>query len=190
MVEPLPDRCLPRWRTCEERSRSGGARRSEVVSELSVGGWRAPDQAGQGRREAAIAALWRRPRTQHPRRSAAARRARGVLREPLIVATVNSLSDPFRDAVLRRDPPGMVDALAPGVVFNSPVAFKPFEGREAVGQVLAAVMGTFEDFSYTGELAGETGHALIFEARVGDKQVQGIDLLRFDADGKIDDFTV
>jgi SnoaL-like domain len=103
---------------------------------------------------------------------------------------MHSLSDPFRDAVLRRDLPAMVEALAPGVVFNSPVAFKPFEGREAVGQVLAAVMGTFEDFRYTDELAGETAHALIFEARVGDKQVQGIDLLRFDADGKIDDFTV
>jgi hypothetical protein len=100
------------------------------------------------------------------------------------------LSDPFRDAVLRGDHPAMVDALAPGVVFNSPVAFKPFEGRDAVGQVLAAVMRTFEDFRYTDELAGQTAHALVFEARVGDKQVQGIDLLRFDSDGKIDDFTV
>jgi hypothetical protein len=103
---------------------------------------------------------------------------------------MSALSDPFRDAVLRGDHPAMVDALAPGVVFNSPVAFKPFEGRDAVGQVLAAVMRTFEDFRYTDELAGETAHALVFEARVGDKQVQGIDLLRFDSDGKIDDFTV
>jgi hypothetical protein len=92
--------------------------------------------------------------------------------------------------VLRGDHPAMVDALAPGVVFNSPVAFKPFEGRDAVGQVLAAVMRTFEDFRYTDELAGETAHALVFEARVGDKQVQGIDLLRFDSEGKIEDFTV
>src|SRR3954466_15802684 len=103
---------------------------------------------------------------------------------------MSALSDPFRDAVLRRDHAGMVDALAPAVVFNSPVAFQPFKGREVVGQMLAAVMETFEDFRYSDELAGETAHALIFEARVGDKQVQGIDLLRFDADGKIDDFTV
>jgi hypothetical protein len=103
---------------------------------------------------------------------------------------MTALSDPFRDAVLRRDHPAMVDSLADGVVFNSPVAFQPFEGRDAVGQVLAAVLETFEDFRYTDELAGETAHALIFEARVGDKQVQGIDLLRFDADGKIEDFTV
>src|SRR3954470_20415154 len=103
---------------------------------------------------------------------------------------MSSLSDRFRDAVLSEDHPGMVEALAPEVVFNSPVAFLPFEGREAVGQVLGAVLTTFEDFRYTDELAGETAHALVFEARVRDKKVEGIDLLRFDSDGKIDDFTV
>jgi hypothetical protein len=100
------------------------------------------------------------------------------------------LSDRFRDAVLDGDHGGMVEALAPEVVFNSPVAFLPFEGREAVGQVLGAVMETFEDFRYTDELAGPTAHALVFSARVGEKEVQGIDLLRFDDEGKIRDFTV
>lgn len=100
------------------------------------------------------------------------------------------LSDRFRDAVLEGDHGGMVDALASEVVFNSPVAFLPFEGRDAVGQVLGAVMETFEDFRYTDELAGATAHALVFSARVGEKEIQGIDLLRFDADGKIRDFTV
>src|SRR3954464_8197162 len=101
-----------------------------------------------------------------------------------------ALSDAFRDAVLARDHPAMVDTLAEQVVFNSPVAYLPFEGRDAVGQVLGAVMETFEDFRYTDELAGETAHALVFKARVGAKDVEGIDLLRFDADGKIRDFTV
>jgi hypothetical protein len=100
------------------------------------------------------------------------------------------LSDRFRDAVLEGDHGGMVEALAPEVVFNSPVAFLPFEGRDAVGEVLGAVMETFEDFRYTDELAGSTAHALVFSARVGEKTIQGIDLLRFDADGKIRDFTV
>jgi hypothetical protein len=103
---------------------------------------------------------------------------------------VGSLSDPFRDAVLAADHSSMVDALAPEVIFNSPVAFRPFEGRAAVGQVLGAVMETFEDFRYTDELEGQTAHALVFAARVGEKEIQGIDLLRFDGDGKISDFTV
>src|SRR4051812_26426734 len=101
-----------------------------------------------------------------------------------------ALSDAFRDAVLAEDHSAMVDALADEVVFNSPVAFLPFEGRDAVGQVLGAVMETFEDFRYTDELEGATAHALVFEARVGEKQVQGIDLLRYDGTGLISDFTV
>jgi hypothetical protein len=103
---------------------------------------------------------------------------------------MSSLSDRFRDAVLAGDHPGMIDALSPAVVFNSPVAFLPFEGQDAVGQVLGAVMETFEDFRYTDELAGETAHALVFSARVGEKEIQGIDLLRFDGEGRIRDFTV
>src|SRR3954452_1519844 len=101
-----------------------------------------------------------------------------------------ALSDVFRDAVLAGDHPGMVEALADDVVFNSPVAFLPFEGRDAVGQVLGAVMETFEDFRYTDELEGSTAHALVFSARVGEKELQGIDLLRFDSEGRIRDFTV
>ena len=101
-----------------------------------------------------------------------------------------ALSDAFRDAVLAQDHPAMVEALADEVVFNSPVAFLPFEGREAVGQVLGAVMETFEDFRYTDELEGPTAHALVFSARVGEKELQGIDLLRFDSEGRIRDFTV
>jgi hypothetical protein len=103
---------------------------------------------------------------------------------------VSILSDGFRVAVEARDHPAMVDSLANGVVFNSPVTFRPFEGRDAVGQVLGAVMETFEEFRYTDALDGATAHALVFRARVGDKEVEGIDLLRFDDDGKICEFTV
>lgn len=96
----------------------------------------------------------------------------------------------FRAGVEARDIDAMTAALAEDVVFHSPVTFRPFEGRAAVGHVLAAVMQVFGDFRYTAELhAGETT-ALVFEARVGDRSVQGIDLVREDADGRIDDFTV
>src|SRR3954465_8234505 len=98
--------------------------------------------------------------------------------------------DAFRDAALAGDHSAMVETLSDEVVFNSPVAFLPFEGRAACARVLGAVMETFEDFRYTDELAGETAHALVFSARVGAKELQGIDLLRFDGEGRIRDFTV
>ena len=98
--------------------------------------------------------------------------------------------DEFRAGVEARDHTAMVEALAPDVVFHSPITFKPFEGREAVGGLLGVVMGTFEDFEYTDELDSEGVKALVFRARVGEKQVEGLDLLRFDDQGKIADFTV
>ena len=96
----------------------------------------------------------------------------------------------FRAAVEAQDRDAMVAALAPDVVFHSPITFKPFEGREAVAVLLGVVMRTFEDFEYTDELDGDEVKMLVFRARVGDRDVEGLDLLRFDADGKIADFTV
>ena len=84
----------------------------------------------------------------------------------------------------------MVALLAPEVVFHSPVTFKPFEGRDTVSALLGVVFETFEDFRYTDELESGSTHALVFRARVGDKEVEGLDLLRLDDDGLIADFTV
>jgi hypothetical protein len=96
----------------------------------------------------------------------------------------------FKEAVQARDFDTAVECLAPDVVFNSPVAHKPFEGKDAVAGVLRAVSETFEDFEYTDELQAGDTHALVFRARVGDKQLQGLDLLRMNQDGLIEDFTV
>ena len=84
----------------------------------------------------------------------------------------------------------MVATLAPDVTFWSPVTFKPFEGRDAVAMVLGAVMRVFEDFRYVEELEGDNSLALIFEATVAGKDVTGVDLMRFDADGLTKDITV
>jgi hypothetical protein len=100
------------------------------------------------------------------------------------------MSVEFRRAVEAGDIDAAVACLAPDVTFNSPVAHKPFEGAEAVSGVLRAVFETFEDFEYTDELQQGDTHALVFRARVGDKQLQGLDLLRMNADGQIEDFTV
>lgn len=86
----------------------------------------------------------------------------------------------------------MVAALAPDVVFNSPVKHRPFEGREAVSALFGALLETFEDFRYTDEFeaGGDGAKALVFRARVGERELEGIDILRFDAEGLVADFTV
>jgi len=96
----------------------------------------------------------------------------------------------FRAAVESRDLTRMKAALAPDVVFRSPAVFKPYEGREAVMHLLGAVVEVFEDFEYTDELEGESTHALVFAARVGDKRVEGLDHLTLDADGLVTELVV
>jgi limonene-1,2-epoxide hydrolase len=99
---------------------------------------------------------------------------------------------PFRAAIEAQDLDAAVALLREDVVFRSPVVFTPYEGREALRQILAAVMDVFGDFRYVREIGadGARDHALVFEARVGDKQLQGCDFICFDEDGAIEEFTV
>ncbi len=100
------------------------------------------------------------------------------------------MSHPFRAAVEARDHEAMVACLDPDVRLYSPVAFKPFAGREAVAELFWNLMEVFEDFHYVDELEGEGTHALIFRARANGKQVEGLDHLVFGADGLVTEFTV
>jgi len=77
-------------------------------------------------------------------------------------------------------------------VFRSPAAFKPYEGAPAVALILRTVAGVFKDFAYERQFASADGFgvALEFRARIGDRQLKGIDLIRFDTDGRIVEFEV
>ncbi len=96
----------------------------------------------------------------------------------------------FERAVEARDPDEMVAALAPDVTFRSPVVFAPYEGRDAVMVVLGAVLEVFEDFRYVHRLEADGAVALIFKARVGDRELDGLDLLQLDEDGLVTELTV
>jgi limonene-1,2-epoxide hydrolase len=98
----------------------------------------------------------------------------------------------FRQAVEAGDLDAVVAQLRDDVVFHSPVVFQPYQGREAVRPILAAVIEVFEDFRYVREIgAAETrDHALVFTARVGDKEIEGCDFVRLDEAGAIKELTV
>lgn len=97
---------------------------------------------------------------------------------------------PFKNAVEARDLDALGACFAPEALFHSPVSYGPFEGREAVMKVLSAVMRMFEDFRYGDVFDAGATAALFFEARVGDRQVQGVDHLTFRSDGLISELTV
>ncbi|MBO2457839.1 nuclear transport factor 2 family protein [Actinomadura violacea] len=97
---------------------------------------------------------------------------------------------PFRAAVEKGDLDAVTGLLAEDVRFLSPVAYAPYEGRPVVSAILRAVTRVFADFRYVREIGGGRDHALVFKARVGDREVHGCDFLHHDDDGLIDEFCV
>ena len=99
---------------------------------------------------------------------------------------------PFGTAVAAGDDHRALALLADNVVFRSPVVHTPYRGRDAVAPILHAVSKVFEDFRYTGEIGGPdaASHVLVFRTRVGDREIEGIDLLHTGADGLVDELTV
>jgi ketosteroid isomerase-like protein len=96
----------------------------------------------------------------------------------------------FRDAIEAGDFDGVGDLLADDVVFRSPVAFKPYEGRPIVHAILRGVGRVFEDFRYVDQIVDGDSSALVFETRVGDVSLNGCDFIHTNDDGLIDTFTV
>jgi hypothetical protein len=98
----------------------------------------------------------------------------------------------FREAIESRDLDALVALLAENVVFRSPVVHAPYEGRAQLKTLLRAVGEVLEDFRYVRQLGapGDADHALVFQARVGDREVEGCDFVHVDEDGLIDELYV
>ena len=84
------------------------------------------------------------------------------------------------------------DLLADEIVFRSPVAYKPYEGKQVVFFILTNVIQVFQDFTYHREFFTEDGENVVleFSANVSGKSLKGIDMIRFNDRGQIIDFEV
>jgi hypothetical protein len=97
---------------------------------------------------------------------------------------------PFRAAWQTRDLEAWADALATDVVLHSPIIRTPFRGRAAVTELFDVLFGTLGHFDVLEEFAAENAHVFFWRADVGGRSVEGADLLRFDAAGKISEIKV
>ena len=99
-------------------------------------------------------------------------------------------SDAFKQAAESKDFSKVEELFSPDVVFRSPAVFKPYTGLDSLRVLLGAVAETFEDFSYLDQVETGDTAVLVFEARVGDRQLNGVDILSFDSDGLIAEMMV
>lgn len=91
-----------------------------------------------------------------------------------------------------RDMSILNELLADEVVFRSPVAYNAYEGKQVVFFILSNVIQIFENFTYHREFYTEDQQSVVleFSANVGEKKLKGIDMIRFNEQGKIVDFEV
>jgi SnoaL-like domain len=93
-------------------------------------------------------------------------------------------------AFLAKDGDAIAELLASDVVLNSPIISTKFRGRQEIADLFRGVLDVLEDLRYTDTIRADATLVAAFKARIGRQEMQGVDLFRFDREGKIDDITV
>jgi hypothetical protein len=96
-----------------------------------------------------------------------------------------TVTHPFGVAIAAGDDDAAFATLADDIEFSSPAVYKPYHGKETVEVVLRTVATVFENFRYTAEWRDGATTILFFEANVGDRELQGIDILEDSEDGLV-----
>lgn len=89
-------------------------------------------------------------------------------------------------------PEGLRAMLAEDAVFHSPVVHTPQEGRDKVFAYLSAADKVFADsgFRYVREISEGDQAMLEFAAEIDGIHINGVDIIRWNAEGLIEDFKV
>jgi hypothetical protein len=103
--------------------------------------------------------------------------------------------DPLRrwhDAVRLQDVGALDALLADDAVFHSPIVHTPQRGKALAARYLSAALRVLANptFRYVRELVGPSDALLEFEVELDGIHVNGVDLIRWNQDGRISDFKV
>ena len=90
------------------------------------------------------------------------------------------------------DTAALWDLLHPDAVFESPVVHTPQRGKAITVAYLSGAMHVLNTpaFRYVREIVGERDALLEFMTEIDGIQIDGVDLIHWDAAGRIDDFKV
>jgi hypothetical protein len=98
---------------------------------------------------------------------------------------------PFRAAVEAKDFGAIETVLAPDVHFRSPAVFAPYDGRESVTALLRLVGEIIGPaLEYQWQVQEGDREVLCFTTSVGGRDVEGVDLLRYDDEGLVTEMVV
>ena len=100
--------------------------------------------------------------------------------------------DAWHDLVATRNVDGLDALIADNAVFHSPVVHTPQVGKELALRYLTAAFSVFfvDSFRYVRELVGDNDAVLEFVLEIDGISVNGVDMIRWDDDGRIVEFKV
>ena len=98
----------------------------------------------------------------------------------------------WHSVLKNRDPEALKELLADNAVFHSPVVHSPQEGATKVMMYLGAAFKVLANpsFRYVRELNQGQDSVLEFVCEIDGIHVNGVDMIHFNKDGKIEDFKV
>ena len=98
----------------------------------------------------------------------------------------------WHETAQARDPKRLDALLADDAVFWSPVVHSPQAGKALAFQYLSAAFQVFfnDSFRYVREVSDEEGAVLEFQVEIDGIAVNGVDMVRWNAAGKITEFKV
>lgn len=103
-----------------------------------------------------------------------------------------NIIDIWHEIVRTRDAGSLGELLADDVMFYSPVVHTPQVGKAITEMYLAAAIKVFgnENFKYVREVIGDSDAVLEFETEIDGVSINGIDMIKWNVDGKITEFKV
>lgn len=98
----------------------------------------------------------------------------------------------WHNIVRTRNASGLGELLAEEVVFYSPVVHTPQVGKAITAMYLSAAVRVFgnDSFKYIREIVGESDAVLEFETEIEGITINGVDMIKWDDEGKIVEFKV
>ena len=105
--------------------------------------------------------------------------------------TIDTLAH-WHQIVTARNAKGLAALLADDVVFHSPVVHTPQTGKPITTLYLTAALHVFgnDSFRYVREIVGERDAVIEFQVEIDGLSVNGVDMIKWDDDGRIVEFKV
>ena len=98
----------------------------------------------------------------------------------------------WHEVARARDAAGLDALLAEDAVFVSPVVYKPLRGKALTAKYLSAALQVLgnSNFRYVEQWVGPASAVLEFATVIDGIEVEGVDIIGWNAEGRIDRFKV